>query len=114
QAFNAALIMATTFYLIFSGRTNQWDVYTHAFMMVSIYYLWKFLQNEKNDYKNALLAALFFGFSFLSKGPISLYTLWLPFLISYGFTYKYKKLKSKWGAIVSFLLVGLGIGLWWF
>src|SRR5699024_8164838 len=78
------------------------------------YYLWKFLQNEKNDYKNALLAALFFGFSFLSKGPISLYTLWLPFLISYGFTYKYKKLKSKWGAIVSFLLVGLGIGLWWF
>lgn len=114
QAFNAALIMASTFYLIFSGRTNQWDVYTHAFMLVSIFYLWKFLQAPTPGYKNVLLAALFFGFSFMSKGPISLYTLWIPFLISYGLTFKYKNLKPKIKALLVFLFVGFGIGIWWF
>lgn len=114
QAFIAALIMASTFYLIFSGRTNQWDVYTHAFMLVAIFYLWKFFKEKSRGLNNVLLAALFFGFSFMSKGPISLYTLWLPFLISYGFTYKFPSLKKKFPAILLFLIIGFGIGLWWF
>lgn len=114
QAFIGALIMASTFYLIFSGRTNQWDIYTHAFMLVSIFYLWKFLKEDQKGLKNALLAALFFGFSFMSKGPIALYTLWLPFIISYGFTYKFQSLRKKIPAILSFFVIGFGIGLWWF
>lgn len=114
QAFISALIMATTFYLIFSGRTNQWDVYTHAFMMVSLFYGWKFLKHDNDLYKNSILSAVFFGFSFMSKGPISLYTLWLPFLLSYGIVYKYKDFKIRWKPLVLFLFIGFGIGLWWF
>lgn len=114
QAFLTALILASSFYLIFSGRTNQWDVYTHAFMMVSIYYLWKFFKKDDQLYRNAILSALFFGFSFMSKGPVSLYALWLPFLISFGVVYKFKKLQIRWKPLILFLLIGFGIGLWWF
>lgn len=114
QSLINALIMATTFYLIFSGRTNQWDVYTHAFMLVSLYYLWKFLTRDEQLYQNVLLSALFFGLSFMSKGPISLYTLWLPFLISYGITYKFKNIKPRILPFICFLVIGFGIGLWWF
>src|SRR5699024_5393896 len=101
-------------YLIFSGRTNQWDVYTHAFMMVSIYYRWKFFRTDQHLTKHIVLSAIFFGFSFMSKGPVSLYALWLPFLISFGIVYKFKALKARWRSLVLFLLIGFGIGLWWF
>ncbi|MBW2962589.1 ArnT family glycosyltransferase [Mesonia aestuariivivens] len=114
QAFQAALILATSFYIIFSGRNGQWDIFTHAFMMISIYYLWKFFNTNKNLYRYALLASIFFGFSLLSKGPVSLYALLLPFLISYGIVYKYKNLKRRWLPLLLFLLAGILIGGWWF
>lgn len=114
QAFQASLILATSFYIIFSGRNGQWDIFTHAFMMICIYYLWKFFSIDKKLYQHALLAALFFGFSFLSKGPVSLYALLLPFIISYGIVYKYHNFKKRWLPLIIFLLVGLLIGGWWF
>ncbi|GGZ53709.1 MULTISPECIES: ArnT family glycosyltransferase [Mesonia] len=114
QSFQAALILATSFYIIFSGRNGQWDIFTHAFMMICIYYLWKFFNNDNKLYVHAILAALFFGFSFLSKGPVSLYALLLPFIISYGIVYKYQNFKKRWLPLISFLLIGLLIGGWWF
>lgn len=114
QSFQAALILATSFYIIFSGRNGQWDIFTHAFMMICIYYLWKFFSSDKKLFSHAILAAIFFGFSFLSKGPVSLYALLLPFLISFGIVYKYQKFKSRWLPLIIFLLVGITIGGWWF
>lgn len=114
QAFLSALILATSFYIIFSGRNGQWDIFTHAFMMVSIYYFWKFFSGENRLYRNAILSAIFFGFAFMSKGPVSLYALWLPFLISYGVVYKFKNFKIRWKPVALFLLIGFGIGLWWY
>ena len=114
HAFQASLILATSFYIIFSGRNGQWDVFTHAFMMVSIYYLWKLFSIEKGLYQNAILASIFFGLSFLSKGPVSLYALLLPFLISYGIVYKYKNFKKRILPILIFVLLGITIGGWWF
>ncbi|UOB18021.1 ArnT family glycosyltransferase [Abyssalbus ytuae] len=110
----AGLILATSFYVIFSGRNGQWDIFTHSFMVASIYFLFQFLNDDENVWKNALLASLFFGFSFLSKGPVSLYALWLPFLTAYGLTYKFKSLKSKLFPFITFLVLGLGIGISWF
>lgn len=114
QAFLASLILATSFYLIFSGRTNQWDIYTNGFMMLCIYYLFRFLQHSKNAQRNLILSAIFFGFSIMSKGPVALYALFLPFLISYGLTYRFKNFKTKWSSLFWFLIIGLGIGTWWF
>lgn len=114
QAFISALIFATSFYIIFSGRTNQWDIYTHTFMLVCIYFLWKFLASEKAWYKNIILAAFFFGFSVMSKGPVSPYALFLPFLLSFGIVYRFKSLRKRILPILLFLIIGLSIGGWWF
>ncbi|HRA73345.1 MAG TPA: glycosyltransferase family 39 protein, partial [Flavobacterium sp.] len=43
QNFHNGLILITSFYIYFAGRDNQWDMYTHSFMMVCIVFLWKFL-----------------------------------------------------------------------
>ncbi|NDP28227.1 MAG: hypothetical protein GZ087_12495 [Flavobacterium sp.] len=112
QNFHNGLILITSFYIYFAGRDNQWDMYTHSFMMVCIVFLWKFLNDKNYSFLYALLSGLFFGFSFLSKGPISVYALLLPFLIAYGLTYKFE-LKGKKFYIFLILLIGLCIGLSW-
>ncbi|TQD37761.1 ArnT family glycosyltransferase [Haloflavibacter putidus] len=114
QSFLSSLVLATSFYIIFSGRNGQWDIFTHAFMLVSINYLWNFFSRSKQLYENAILAALFFGFSFMSKGPVSLYALLLPFLLAYGIVYKYKNFKKKSKAFILFILLSIVISAWWF
>jgi 4-amino-4-deoxy-L-arabinose transferase-like glycosyltransferase len=112
QSFHNGLILITSFYIYFAGRDNQWDMYTHSFMMICIVFLWKFLNDKNNSPLHPVLAGIFFGFSFLSKGPISVYTLLLPFLIAYGLTYKFE-LKGKKHYIFLILLIGFCIGLSW-
>lgn len=113
-AFVAALVLSTSFYIIFSGRNGQWDIFTHAFMMVCIYQLFLFFTYETKKYQRILIAALFFGASFMSKGPVSLYALLLPFLIAFGVTYKFKNIKSRIVALFVFLVVSLVLSGWWY
>ncbi len=113
-AFVGSLILATSFYIVFSGRNGQWDIFTHAFMMVCIYQLYLFFTSENLKYQRILIAALFFGASFMSKGPVSLYALLLPFLIAFGIAFKFKKFKSRILPLLVFLLVSLLLSGWWY
>ena len=112
-AFISSLIMATSFYIVASARDGQWDIYAHGFMIVCIFLLFLLFTSESYKYRNALLAGLFFGFSFLSKGPVSLYALLLPFLIAYGIVYQYKNFKSRWLPLLAFLVVAFIVSSWW-
>ncbi len=113
-AFISSLILSTSFYVIFAGRNGQWDIFTHAFMMACIYQLYLLFTQESKKYQHALIAALFFGMSFMSKGPVSFYALLLPFLISFGIVYRFKKIRSKITPMVLFLIVGLLLSGWWY
>ncbi len=112
-AFISSLIMATSFYIVASARDGQWDIYTHGFMMGCIYLLYLFFTEETHKYQNAILAGFFFGCSFLSKGPVSLYALLLPFLIAFGIVYRFKNFKSKWIPLFVFLIVAFVVSAWW-
>ena len=112
-AFISALVMATSFYIVASARDGQWDIYTHGFMVVCIYLLYLFFTEEPHKYRNAMLAGLFFGCSFLSKGPVSLYALLLPFLIAFGIVYKYRNFKTRWLPLLAFLAVAFVVSAWW-
>jgi len=112
QSLNASLILITSFYIFFAGRDNQWDMYTHAFMIVCIYFLLKAFNETKSTMLNVLLSGLFFGCSFLSKGPVSFYGLFLSFIISYFIIYK-KSAGRKAKLLLFVLLIGLLIGFSW-
>jgi len=112
QPLHAALILITSFYIFFAGRDNQWDIYTHAFMITCIYFLVQAFDEKKHTTRNVLLSALFLGCSFLSKGPVSLYALFFSFLISYFITYR--SYSSRNIKLLLFVLVtGLLIGFSW-
>jgi 4-amino-4-deoxy-L-arabinose transferase-like glycosyltransferase len=113
-SFHNGLILLTSFYVYFAGRDNQWDIYCHSFMIVSIYYLWKILRLKNAALKNSILGGVFLAFSMLSKGPVSLYALLLPFLISYGCIYKFNfKNKKFFKPLCVYMLIGLLGGLSW-
>jgi len=113
QSLNNALILITTFYIFFAGRDNQWDMYTHSFMLVSIYFLTKLFQEDSFCLRNSLLSGLFLGFSILSKGPVSFYALFLPFLISYAMVYGIS-FRRKGIYLLGMLFSGWMIGLSWY
>jgi 4-amino-4-deoxy-L-arabinose transferase-like glycosyltransferase len=108
------LIVITSFYVIGITLEAPWDIYTHGFMLVAIYYLFQLFGSEKNNTKHILLASFFMGCSILSKGPISIYALLLPFLLAYGFSYKFKNVKSKLLPFLIVFVLAIIIGGWWF
>ncbi|MDR1876531.1 MAG: hypothetical protein LBQ84_02780 [Flavobacteriaceae bacterium] len=115
NSFHNGLILLTSFYIYFAGRDNQWDMYCHSFMIVSIYYLWNILRLNKEPVKNAVIGGLFLSFSILSKGPVSIYALFFPFLLAYGWVYKFelKKNKKYLKALLIYLSVGIAVGVSW-
>ena len=109
-----AFIALTSFYIIGITIEAPWDIFTHGFMCIAIYHLFSVFKKEKNYWKHSLLAGCFLGLSFLCKGPISMYALMLPFLLAYGFTFKYKQVKAKAFSFVSILILTFAIGAWWY
>ncbi len=112
-AFVSSLILATSFYIVASGRDGQWDIFTHGFMIVCIYQLYLFFTEDTKKYLHVFIAAIFFGCSFMSKGPVSFYALLLPFLIAFGVVYKFKNLKSRLLPLLLFLGVAGLLSGWW-
>ncbi|AMC09851.1 glycosyltransferase [Lutibacter profundi] len=114
QSLQNGFILVTSFYIIAIINEAPWDIFTHGFMLAGVYYIFQFFEEEKVSWEKALIAAIFVGLSFLSKGPVSIYAILLPFLISYGITYKFKKLKTKIAPLISFVILFIIIGGWWF
>jgi 4-amino-4-deoxy-L-arabinose transferase-like glycosyltransferase len=104
-------IMATSMLVIQQARTNSWDIHTHAFMMGSIWMLYRGWKHGR--WSSFLLAALLLGASILSKGPVSLYALWLPFMLAFGITDKEGLLKKYWKQTLVVFLLGFLIGFGW-
>ena len=114
QSIINALIVITSFYVIGIIIEAPWDIFTHGFLLIAIYYLYDFFESQNKNYKIALLSGFFIGLSFMCKGPISIYALLLPFLLAYGFSYKYKALKSKVPLLLLILIISFIVGAWWF
>lgn len=109
-AFWSALIVITSFYVIGIIIEAPWDIYTHGFMCIAIYYL---LQSYTTKNISMLMyTALAIGASVLSKGPISIYALFIPFLIAYNLVYGFNKQHLIKSILV--LLIGALLGGWWF
>ncbi len=108
------LITITSFYVISIIIEAPWDIFTHGFMLIAIFHLFQLFEKQKHYWQHTLFAGFFIGFSIMSKGPVSFYALLLPFLISYGMTYKYKHFIAKLFSVFSILILMFLVGGWWF
>lgn len=114
QSLQHAFIAITSFYIIGITIEAPWDIFAHGFMCFAIYHLFHLFEKDRKYLKHTILAGCFIGFSILSKGPVSMYALLLPFLFAYGFTYKFKHLRAKAFSYISIIILALIVGGWWY
>ena len=91
-----ASILATSVLVIDMGRRGSWDIYCHSFMMTAIWALAFGLNKKATAFGVFAFVGMAFAFSFMSKGPVSFYTLLIPFLIGYICAFGLDTIKHKW------------------
>ena len=101
-----ALITISSFYIIAIIFEAPWDIFAHGFMFLGIYYL---LENKLSN-RQKIIAGIFIGLSIMSKGPISIYALLTPFLLSYFLVYR----KLNYKNIIQVLLISIIFGSSWY
>lgn len=113
------LILLTCYNIVLMGRTASWDIYTHAFMMGAIYHLAMALGKSSDNidapprWRHFLMAGLMAGLSIMSKGPVSLYALLLPFVVVYCLVWR-PSIKGKGTALSVMVAIALVVGSWWY
>lgn len=110
------LISVTSLYVVLIIFEAPWDIYAHAFMLSGIYCLFSNLRSPSGE-SNILkwvVATLCIGASILSKGPVSLYALFLPFVIAYLIQYRRETSRKKWLPFIITICMGLVIGFSWY
>ena len=107
------LLLCTCYSVVLMGRTASWDIYCHAFMMGCIYHLARGLLAEGSSWRQLTVAGVYAGLSIMSKGPVSLYALLLPFVISFV-AYRRPSVCAKGGALTVMVVTALVIGAWWY
>ena len=112
QSLYAALILGTSFYYVVIRFEAPSDMFTHVAMIFSLFYLVRVTQEKKIIY-SAVIGGLWLAASILSKGPVSLYVLWLPFIIAYAVTFKFE-FKKKIGYYFIYIGLGLLLGASWY
>ena len=89
-AFLSSFVLLTTFMFVKIGAENTWDIYTYAFAFCASLSLYIYMQ--ENLKKDLFLTIIFLILSFLSKGPVGFYSLFIAFIIAYIFNNP----KEKW------------------
>ncbi|SDY85979.1 4-amino-4-deoxy-L-arabinose transferase [Hymenobacter psychrophilus] len=83
-AWLAALVLATSLLVVTTGREGQWDIFATS---LAIGGLWLLVEGWQRPVRQAYLwlagAGVLLGMAMLSKGPVPIYALVLPFLLAY-------------------------------
>ena len=103
KAFFSSFSAATMFMIIKTVNENNWDIYTYVFAFGGILLLVYGL--KQNRLKYFIESGIFFAISIMSKGPVGLYGLVLPFLIAYIATYGRDEFRKNWKNIL--ILIGV-------
>lgn len=111
-SFLVSFVLATTFALIKEGTTNNWDMFAYVFSFGTIVFLIDGFENRKNS--SYIICSFFLGASIMSKGPVALYGIILPFIITYGYVYSCENYKKNIKKIFSTLILGVVIGSIWY
>ncbi|RSK49869.1 ArnT family glycosyltransferase [Hymenobacter rigui] len=82
-AWLGALVLASSLLVITTGREGQWDIFANSLMVGGVWLLVRGWQQPKAGGWSLTGAGVLIGLSILSKGPVPLYGVLLPFLGAY-------------------------------
>lgn len=76
----SVLILASSLLFLIVSRVISTDIYLTFFTVAALYHMFEQIYGSKT-FKNALMAGIFFGLGFLTKGPIIFLFTLLPFAV---------------------------------
>ena len=108
-----SLVLASSFYIVYMGRTGTWDIYCHSFILGAILFFHKAWKTENKNWRLFIGAGIFLGLSFLSKGPVAFFAVLIPFLVAYSWVYDGKVILQKWQPLLLAIGIFIVISFWW-
>jgi 4-amino-4-deoxy-L-arabinose transferase-like glycosyltransferase len=114
-AWFGALILASSLLVITTGREGQWDIFAVSFMVGCLWLLVKGWQHSGRGWGWLAAAGVVGGMSLLSKGPVALYSLLLPFMLVYfsGYPHHRQQIRKQASGTLLGLFLMLFIGCSW-
>ncbi len=114
----AGAVFATSINVILISRMAMWDIYCHSFMLGAILCFMHGYERQGKNFGWFVSAGLLMGLSFLSKGPVAIYTMLLPFMIAYFSVFRRSGKEfhdeHKFWPLVVMVIVGCVVGFWWY
>lgn len=110
-SFLGSFVASTTFMIIKVGNENTWDMFTYVLIFGSITFFIKGLKSSKT--REFIFAGIFLALSIMSKGPVGVYGLFIPFLLAHIFIFGLNEYKKNLKNIIIFILVGIVLALIW-
>ena len=115
-AWLAALVLGSSLLTVTVGREGHWDIFSNSFAVGSLWLLVRGWNRPAGTYASFVGAGLLLGCTILSKGPVSLYTIVLPFVAIYATRWQpggRTRLRAHWrGALVAVVIMALIGGAW--
>ncbi|MCA8830258.1 ArnT family glycosyltransferase [Hymenobacter pini] len=114
-AWLGGLILASSLLVITTGREGQWDIFANSWMVGCLWLLVRGWQRPDGGWASIVGGGVLAGLAILSKGPVPLYGLLLPFLVAYsvGQPDNRARVREHWKSTLAAVVVALGIGLSW-
>lgn len=107
------LITVTSAFIVLIIFDAPWDIYAFTFMLWAIYFMVRWFQKDRP--LQALIGIVFFlAAAILSKGPVALYVLLLPFLIAYVLSFGIKGVQKRVVALLGIIAIGVVLGFSWY
>ncbi len=111
KSFITAFIGTTTFMIIKISNENSWDIYPYVFAFGTITFMIKGFYSQK--IRDFFIGGTFLAASIMSKGPVGIYGLIIPFFISYGIVFEIKDYIKNSKKIIFMFLVGIILTSFW-
>jgi len=110
-AFLCSFVLLSTFMFIKLGAENTWDIYTYSFAFCAslAFYIYIKYGERKNLYRMGILLIL----SFLSKGPVGFYSLFVPFLLANYIIFPKEIFSKKTFFVIFSIVVAIAIASTW-
>lgn len=112
QGLLSALVLATCFSPVMLGRNAGGDIYGYTLMLGAIFFFYRAVAAKRTRWWDFILSGLLMGLSYLGKGMIPFYTLFIPFAGLYLFLFRPACRYKLIPMLLALSLAGIIVGGW--
>ncbi len=108
----SAIVVVTSGVMLYEGKRIQWDIFASAFAFCGVWALYRALGDTRRRALWAVGAVFLWALSIMSKGPVTLYSVMLPFLVAMAITEGVRNV--RWHVVAGVIAGSVVLGSVWY